>query len=108
MRRGIVLSVRDSEDKETHEKQLWVTVGKLPVIDRKTGRVYAPKSTETIVVTMAGELRTPDKYSSFKSLKPGDLVEINFGVNEYTEKTYVDSLVVIVPSPYTVKDLYGE
>ncbi|MBR1676961.1 MAG: hypothetical protein IJ706_06620 [Clostridia bacterium] len=107
MKRAIVLQVRTSEDKTTHETLAWVTVGCVPS-KMKDGRLFYPKSSDTLVTTCAGELRSPDKFKKFKNLKIGAIVDLHMALNEFTNKSFVFDIVVSTDSLYSEEDLYGK
>lgn len=92
MKRAIVVSVRTSVDAKTNENVVWVSCAVMPS-KGNNGKVYYPKSTGIVVTTCAGELSKPDNYGKYSSLKIGDIVDINYGFNEFTEKAFVENLL---------------
>ncbi len=105
MKRAIVLQVRQSEDKNTHETLTWVTVGCIPA-KMKDGRLYFPKSSDILITTCAGETRSPDKFKKYKNLKVGAIVDLQMALNEFTDKSFVNDIVVSTDSVYNDADLY--
>ena len=105
MKRAIVLQVRQSEDKDTHETLAWVTVGCIPA-KMKDGRLYFPKSSDILITTCAGETRSPDKFKKFKDLKVGSIVDLQMALNEYTNKSFVNDIIVSTDSKFSEDDLY--
>ena len=107
MKRGIVLKVRKSEDKQTKESLVWVVVGRLPYA-MKEGKLFYPRSTEVLITTVAGETRSPDKYKKYLSLKIGTLVNVQMALNEFSNKAFVNDIVVVSESAFTDKELFGD
>ena len=106
MKRAIVLQVRESENKQNNnEKAAWVTVGLLPA-KMKSGNLFYPRSTETCVSTCAGVLTKPDNYEKFRKLAIGSIVDLTYGINEFTNKPFVADISVVCESPFTAEDLY--
>ena len=104
MKRAIVISVRESKDNKTNENNAWVTVALMPT-KMKNGNVFFPKSSEICVSTCAGELRSPDKFSAFRKLKLGDVVDVHYGFNEFSGKTFVENIELVTNSPFDVSVL---
>ena len=107
MRRAIVLQVRTSPDKNTGENLVWVVLGRIPS-KSKDGKIFYPKTTDIVISTVAGELRSPDKYLKFLSLNVGAIVNVEMTINEYNNKPVVFSIETIVDSVFSEADLYGE
>ena len=100
MKRAIVLQVRESENKQNNnEKTVWVTVGLLPS-KMKNGNLYYPRT------TCAGALTKPDNYEKFRKLAIGSLVDLTYGINEFTNKPFVADISLSCESPFTAADLY--
>ena len=107
MKRAIVLQVRSSVDNNTQENLAWVTVGCIPS-KMKDGRLYSPKTTDILITTVAGEVRSPDKFKKYKNLKIGSLVDVVMALNEYNNKLFVEDILTVADSVYTDDDLYGK
>lgn len=106
MKRAIVLQVRESENKQNNnEKTVWVTVGLLPS-KMRNGNLYYPRTTDVCVSTCAGALTKPDNYEKFRKLAIGSLVDLTYGMNEFTNKPFVADVAVACESPFTADDLY--
>ena len=105
MKRGFILQVRTSEDKQTKEMLAWVTIGCIPS-KMKDGRLYFPKSSDTLISTCAGANRDPDKFKRYKELKVGTLIDVQTAISEYTEKPFINNLFVVIDSPFSESDLY--
>lgn len=104
MKRALVISVRTSKDKQTSEDVAWVTVALMPT-KMQNGNLFYPKSSDISVSTNAGAIRAKDKFSKYCSFKLGDLVDIHYGFNEYTQKPYVDDITLVKSTPYKESDL---
>lgn len=104
MKRAIVTSVRVSKDKKTGEDNVWVTASIMPS-KSSSGNVYYPKSSDISVTTCAGALRAPDKFTKYQLLKLGDIIDITYGFNEFTQKPFIDDVTVVKSSPYKESDL---
>ena len=105
MKRAIVLSVRQSEDTKTGENNCWVTLGVMPSKMLNSGNIFYPKTTDILVSTCAGEIRSPDKFKKYKNLKIGDVMDISYGVNERSNQIFVDNLQMVKETPYAQNEL---
>ena len=104
MKRAIVTCVRTSKDKQTSEDVAWVTVALMPT-KMQNGNLFYPKSSDISVSTNAGAIRAKDKFSKYCAFKLGDLVDIHYGFNEYTQKPFVDDITLVKSSLYKESDL---
>lgn len=104
MKRAIVTSVRVSQDKKTSEDNVWVTASIMPS-KSSNGNLYYPKSSDISLTTCAGALRAPDKFTKFQLLKIGDVIDIKYGFNEFTQKPFIDDITVVKSTPYKDSDL---
>ena len=104
MKRAIVVSVRTSKDKTTSEDNAWVTAALMPT-KMNNGNLFYPKSSDISVSTCAGAVKAPDKFTKYQGLKLGDVVDIHYGFNEFTQKPYVDDITLVKSSPYKESDL---
>ncbi len=104
MKRAIVVSVRPSKEKSTDENVIWATLAIMPN-KGKNGNIYYPMSNKICVVTSAGELRSPDKYTKYSKFKIGDVVEVHYGINEKNDTVYVSDLNLVKESAYKDGDL---
>ena len=88
MKRCLVVSVRESQDKETKDELLFVTCYSLPSVMKKGG-LYYPKNADAIINVCINKTRAPMDYDLFKNVLPGALVDITYGINEVTNKKFV-------------------
>ena len=104
MKRAIVTCVRTSKDNKTSEDNVWVTASIMPS-KMNNGNLFYPKSSDISVTTCAGALRAADKFTKYQGLKLGDVVDIHYSFNEYTQKPFVDDITLVKASPYKESDL---
>ena len=104
MKRAIVVSVRTSKDKNSGEDNAWVTVALMPT-KMNNGNLFYPKSSDISVSTCAGAIKAPDKFTKYQGLKLGDIVNIHYGFNEFTQKPFVDDITLVKSTPYKESDL---
>lgn len=104
MKRAIVTCVRTSKDKQTSEDVAWVTVALMPT-KMQNGNLFYPKSSDISVSTNAGAIRAKDKFSKYCAFKLGDVVDIHYGLNEFTHKPFVDDITLVKSSPFKESDL---
>ena len=104
MKRAIVTCVRTSKDNKTGEDNAWVTVALMPT-KMNNGNLFYPKSSDISVSTCAGAIKASDKHKKYRDLKLGDIVDIHYGFNEYTQKPFVDDITLVKASPYKDSDL---
>lgn len=104
MKRAIVTCVRMSKDVKSGEDNCWVTMSIMPS-KMNNGNLYYPKSSDISITTCAGAIRTPDKYMKYLGLNLGDIVNIHYALNEYTQKPFVNDIEIVKPTPYEESDL---
>lgn len=104
MKRAIVTCVRTSKDSKSGEDNAWVTMSIMPS-KMNNGNLFYPKSSDISVSTCAGALRAADKFSKYQGLKLGDLVDVHYGFNEYTQKPFIDDIILVKSSPFKDSDL---
>lgn len=104
MKRAIVTCVRTSKDNKSGEDNAWVTMSIMPS-KMTNGNLFYPKSSDISVSTCAGAIKAPDKFTKYQGLKLGDIVDIHYGFNEYTQKPYVDDITLVKSTSYKESDL---
>lgn len=104
MKKAIVVSVRMSKDSKTSENTVWICAAVMPS-KMNNGNLFYPKSSDILVTTCAGEIKSPDNFTKYKQLKIGDVVEINYSFNEYTQKPYISDIVLSKSTLYAESDL---
>ena len=104
MKRAIVVSVRMSKDVKTSEDQAWLTVAIMPT-KMNNGNLFFPKSSEICVSTVGGAIKSPDKFNKYKSFQLGDVVDVTYALNEFTQKPFVLDINLVKASVYKENDL---
>ena len=106
MKRCIVVSVKNSVDKETNENLLFIDMYQLASLT-KSGNLFYPKKSDALITTCINQTKRPMDFSVFEDVRPGALVDITYGVNEYTNKSFV-ARIDLVPNTnhFTDSDLY--
>ena len=104
MKRAIVTSIRTSKDNKSGEDNAWVTMSIMPS-KMSNGNLFYPKSSDISVSTCAGAIRAADKFAKYQVFKIGDVVDIHYGFNEYTQKPFVDDITLVKSSPYKDSEL---
>lgn len=104
MKRAVIVSVRESVDKKTSENVVWTTLAQMPQ-KGKNGNVYYPMSNKILLVTSAGEVRSPDKFTKYKKFKIGDIVDVHMAINNNNDTVYVSDLELVKESTYKESDL---
>lgn len=106
MNRCLVCSNRVGTDKETGKPVRYITAYKMPTFSSK-GVLWYPKNTEAIVNIVIPEETMPMQFKDFENVKPGALIDVKYGVNEFTNKVYVaDFSLVSGSDKHKVDDLY--
>ena len=59
------------------------------------GGLWHPKKDELYVTACINKSRKPDEYAKYSKLIPGTLIDVVFGVNDYTGKVVVASIDVV-------------
>lgn len=95
MKRCILCYTRESEDKETKDKLLFLTLACLPS-KMKDGGLWYPKKTDTLVTACINATKSPKDYQDFKMINPGALIDITYGFNEFNNSTFI-AKVDLVP-----------
>lgn len=101
-KRCLVVCNKVGTDEKTQDTLLYLTLYRLPT-KRKDGGLWYPKSTEAVVNVCVNKTRDPEKFNRLSVLQYGSLVDINFGINEFTEKSFVAS-VEPIPNTGFLKD----
>lgn len=89
MKRCILVSVRPQKDKETNDDLLFLTLYRLPN-KMKNGGLWHPKKDEQVINACINAKHRPEEFKQWSSILPGALVDVTFGLNEFTNKTYVE------------------
>ena len=94
MKRCILLSVREQKDSNTGEDVLFATAYRLPA-RMKNGGLWYPKKDESTYTRCVKKNSNPEDYEYLSKLLPGCLVDVELGLNEFTEKTFVSSMKLV-------------
>ena len=105
MKRCILVSNRENVDKETGDKLLFLTLYKLPN-RMKNGGLFHPKQNEAVINACVNGTRSADDYSKFKDVAPGAIIDVTFGLNDFTNKTFVAKLDLVEQSLFDEQTLY--
>ena len=88
MRRCILISTRQNKDEKTGDELLFLTLTRLP--NKMTnGGLWYPKKDELILNTCINKTKNPSEFENMSRVLPGALIDVTFGLNEYTNKAYV-------------------
>lgn len=106
MSRVLVCSTRVGEDKDTNDSVLYMATWRMPTYTSK-GLLWYPKKDESISYIVVRRAEKPQTFEEFRHVLPGTLLEVYYGVNDLTGKSYVDHFAV-VPGTAVLKaeDLY--
>jgi len=106
MSRVLVCSCRVGEDKDTNDSVLYIATWKMPSYTSK-GLLWYPKKDESVNYIVVRRAEKPQTFEEFRHVLPGTLLEVYYGVNDQTGKSYVDHFAV-VPGTAVLKaeDLY--
>lgn len=106
MKRYILVNARVNKDKETNANLLFLTMAKLPS-KMKDGGLWHPKKDELILTACINEQNKPQDFKDFSTLNPGTLIDVIFGLNDFTQKVVVESLQVVPgTNMYSNDELY--
>lgn len=105
MKKVLLVQARVSEDKKTKERLLFVTFVALPTKNAQTGNIWYPKNEELITVSCFGEDRAPALFSKLRKAIPGTLCGLTYGVNDLTQKLFVQD-VEVLKEAFTEADIY--
>ena len=105
MKRAIIVENRESKDQKTGDDLLFIKLCRMPS-KMSNGGLWHSKSSELIVNACINKTRAPQDYEALHDLLPGTLCDITFGINDFTQKTFVAKLDVVEKSPYSADKLY--
>ena len=103
-RRCLVVCNKLGTDEKTKDTLMYLTLYRLPT-KRKDGGLWYPKSSEAIVNVCVNKTRDPEKFNRLSSIQYGALVDIDFGVNEFTDKAYVASVELVPNTSFLTDDI---
>lgn len=104
MRRCILISTRQNKDEKTGDELMFLTLSRLPT-KMNNGGLWYPKKDELIINTCINKSRNPDEYGKMLNVLPGTLIDVTFGLNEYTNKAYVVKTDVVKGTDLFTEDM---
>ena len=104
MKRCILVSVRPQKDRETNDDLLFLTLYRLPN-KMRNGGLWHPKKDETVINVCINSKHKPEDYKKFLSILPGVLVDVTFALNEFNNKTYVESVELVIGTDVYTEDM---
>ena len=104
MRRCILISTRQNKDEKTGDELLFLTLSRLPT-KMNNGGLWYPKKDELIINTCINKTRSTEDYAKMQNVLPGTLIDVTFGLNEYTNKAYVVKTDVVEGTDVFVEDM---
>ncbi len=105
MKRAIIVEVRESKDQKTNDDLLFIKLVRLPS-KMQNGGLWYSKSSEAVVNACVNKTRSAADYETFRSVLPGALCDITFGVNDFNGKPFVAKLDIVKSSPFKKEELY--
>ncbi len=107
MIRCILVAKREFKDEKTNEQGLFLTLYSLARKSKTPGKLYTPKSTDAVITSFVSKERKPQDYEDFMNIHPGALIDVHYGVNEVTQKAYIQKCELVAGSNlYKPEDLY--
>ena len=104
MRRCILISTIQNKDEKTGDELLFLTLSRLPT-KMNNGGLWYPKMDEQIINTCINKTRSPEDYENMSKVLPGTLIDVTFGLNEYTNKAYVVKTDVVKGTDLFTEDM---
>ncbi len=105
MKRFVVCDIKDGQDKDTKENLVFLTMYRIPSPMKDSGKLWHTKQSEAITVACAGANRNADDYKKYKAMQVGTIVDVTFGINDFTNKAVV-ARVDIFAEPNYGKSLF--
>ena len=104
-KRCIVVDLRLNKDEKTNDELLFLTLYRLPT-KMKNGGLWHPRSNESVVNVCINKTKEPESFVKMLNVLPGSLVDVTFGINDFTNKTFVAKTELVVVNPIKVEDIY--
>lgn len=101
MKRYVVCDIKDGQDKDTKENLVFLTMYRIPTRMKQSDKLWHTKQAEAISVACAGEKRNADDYKKYKAVKVGTIVDVTFGINEFTNKAVIAKVDVFAEPNYS-------
>lgn len=98
MKKAILVANRKGKDSNTNGNVLWLTMYELPREfkgkDGRTGLWY-PKKDDAILIGCISQDKQPDDYANLVNVREGAVCMVHFGVNDFTNKTFISKVEVV-------------
>lgn len=94
MKRYILVDVRISKDKETNDNLLFMKMYRLASA-MKNGGLWHPKDSEALCNVCINQTKQPEEYEKYSKVNPGALFDITFGINDFNNKSFVATCVLV-------------
>lgn len=104
MRRFILISNRQNKDEKTGDELLFVKLARLPS-KMNNGGLWYPKKDEEILTTCINKSRASEEYEKMLPVLPGTLIDVTFGLNEFTNKAYAIKFDVVEGTDVFTEDV---
>lgn len=106
MKRCILVDVRTAVDEKTKDELLFMTLYSLATKMSKGG-LWHPKKNDADINVCISKTKAPHDYEAYIKCVPGALFDITFGVNDFTNKTFVATCTLVPGSNiYTEEQVY--
>lgn len=106
MIRCVLVAKREFKDEKTNEEGLFLTLYSL-ARKGKEGKLYTPKVTDAVITSFISKTRKPQDYTDYQTIYPGALIDVHYGVNEVTQKAYIQKCELVPGTNlYKPEDLY--
>lgn len=111
MIRCVLVAKREFKDEKTNEEGIFLILYSLARQVKKdgvsTGKLYTPKSNDALITAFISKGRKAQDYNDYLSIHPGALVDVHYGVNEVTQKAYIQKCELVPGTNlYKPEDLY--
>ena len=107
MIRCVLVAKREFKDEKTNEEGIFLTLYSLARKSKTEGKLYTPKSNDALITAFISKERKAQDYNDYLSIHPGALIDVHYGVNEVTQKAYIQKCELVPGTNlYKPKDLY--
>ena len=106
MKRCILVDLRTNKDDKSGDELMFLTLVRLPS-KMSNGGLWHPRTNEMMVNVCINKRLKPEDYEQFLKVNPGALFDITFGINDFNNKTFVATCVLVKNSnKFTPDELY--
>lgn len=98
MKKAILVANRKGIDNNTKSNVLWLTMYELPrEFKAKDGHIglWYPKKDDAILIACIAQDKQPDDYANLINVKEGAVCMVSFGVNDFTNKTFISKVEIV-------------